>query len=350
MAQIRVNPQDLIQKSADLTTVTVRLRDLTEEVKTATGNAPLYDGQFAPIVSAIGWSAIVVGNKRTNSLADYSRDLVKRSSFFLDADQGGVFGLGKGNIFNWLDINTNILLNLSMMLGFGISAVLQLLRLGALFNKNGIIGLVPGGILPDGAVYDPGKVTCVDEGTKFEKPDILDGGGVSRSDYSQLLIDQTDYPNDIMNNITGETIKWYGCLISCVAMVARYYGAIDAIPRDVDNYIDQKGGYAKNPKTGEPGSYFPGWDKATNYINSETDKNIKFTKNVSLSEVDGHIQNNEPVVIHIKSSSPDGHWVVAVGIDKDGNYICLDMNGGVQRTISADQIHSDRRNVVFYES
>lgn len=350
MAQIRVNPQDLIQKSTDLTTVTVRLRDLTDEIKTAAGNAPLYDGQFAPIVSAIGWSAILVGKKRASNLTDYSSSLVKRASNFLEADRAGLSGLGQGIMLDWLSVDSNLLLYLSLILGVGISVVLRLLRLGVLFGQDGVIGLVTGGILPNGEGYDPSKVTGVDEETQFNTPEIIDGGAVSDSDFSYLLIDQTDYPKDVMNELTGETIKGYGCLISCVAMVARYYGATDATPRDVDDYIDQKGGYANNSKTGEPGSYFPGWDKATNYINGETDKNVKYMKNVPLSEIDDHVKNNEPVVLHVKSSSSDGHWVVAVGIDKDGNYICLDPNGGVQRTITADQLHSDNKNVVFYES
>ena len=86
MARIRVNPETLIQKSADLTVAAVGLRGLSDDVKNSAESAPSYDGQFGPLVSALGFSALISGKKRAESIADHSSDLVQRASAFLAAD------------------------------------------------------------------------------------------------------------------------------------------------------------------------------------------------------------------------------------------------------------------------
>ena len=144
MTNIRVNPEALIQKSADLTTVTVRLRDISDEVKHAIDSAPGYDGQFAPLVSAIGWTAVIGGNKNSTSLADHSSDLVKRASAFLAADGAGVQGISAKEEF--LPINDWKLILLAGLWGLTVAELIRLILLGGLKWPN--IGRLPWEIVP----------------------------------------------------------------------------------------------------------------------------------------------------------------------------------------------------------
>lgn len=143
MARIRVNPENLIQKSADLTVAAVGLRGLSDDVKNSAESAPSYDGQFGPLVSALGFSALISGKKRAESIADHSSDLVQRASAFLAADTSDSRVIA--TIPEILTSQLIWLRLLAALMGLTVAQLLLLLRLGLL---RGPFWMFPWGILP----------------------------------------------------------------------------------------------------------------------------------------------------------------------------------------------------------
>ena len=146
-----------------------------------------------------------------------------------------------------------------------------------------------------------------------------------------------------MNNQTGETLKNYGCLMTVISMIARIYG-VETNPALVDKWIEAHGGYPAN------GSYMP-MNMQVGFLNDVLDKkgsmSTIYSENPTqhgLLNVGKHLEAGRPVILHIESpiNPKDGHFVLAVGTDANGNYICADPNGGKQVTIEADSIRSAR--------
>ncbi len=154
---------------------------------------------------------------------------------------------------------------------------------------------------------------------------------------SDIALNQWDkrWANIKMNNHTGETLRNYGCLETVTAMIARAYGK-DVTPVDVDNWIEAHGGYPSS------GSYMPAGSQA-GFLNEVLGRKGSVV-NIKESEINTYLDAGTPVVLHINSSSnpTDGHYVLAVGIDAKGNYICADPNGGKQVTVSASNIRDAR--------
>lgn len=162
---------------------------------------------------------------------------------------------------------------------------------------------------------------------------------------SDIALNQWDkrWANIKMNNATGETLRKYGCLMTVISMIARANGK-DVTPVDVDKWIEKHGGYPAG------GSYMSG-SAQTGFLNDVLGKNGKmstiYTENSTqhgLPNVRKSLESGTPVILHIDSSinPKDGHFVLAVGMDSKGNYICADPNGGKQVTISASNIRDAR--------
>ncbi len=147
--------------------------------------------------------------------------------------------------------------------------------------------------------------------------------------YPDDYLNQNDYPNVIMNNVTGETVGGVGCLATVIAMIARANGR-DVTPVDVDNWIDAHGGYANN------GSYMP-QDAKAGFLNDALGKQGAMY-DVNPANIKENIESGAPVVIHLKSTTNDGHYVLAVGVDSNGNYICADPLTGENRIVSAGEV------------
>lgn len=162
---------------------------------------------------------------------------------------------------------------------------------------------------------------------------------------SDIVLNQWDkrWANIKMNNATGETLRNYGCLMTVISMIARANGK-DVTPVDVDKWIEKHGGYPAN------GSYMSAGSQ-TGFLNDVLGKDGKmstiYTENSTqhgLPNVRKSLEAGTPVILHIDSSinPKDGHFVLAVGIDSKGNYICADPNGGKQVTVSASNIRDAR--------
>jgi len=144
------------------------------------------------------------------------------------------------------------------------------------------------------------------------------------------------WANIKMNNSTGEKLANYGCLETVTAMIARAYGK-DVTPVDVDKWIETHGGYPKN------GSYMPAGSQ-TGFLNDVLGRNGSMSFIENNSNIDQYLEKGKPVILHIDSSinPKDGHYVLAVGMDSKGNYICADPNGGKQTTVSSKIIRDAR--------
>lgn len=162
---------------------------------------------------------------------------------------------------------------------------------------------------------------------------------------SDIVLNQWDkrWANIKMNNATGETLRNYGCLMTVISMIARANGK-DVTPVDVDKWIEKHGGYPAG------GSYMSG-NAQTGFLNDVLGKDGKmstiYTENSTqhgLPNVRKSLEAGTPVILHIDSSinPKDGHFVLAVGMDSKGNYICADPNGGKQVTVSAGNIRDAR--------
>lgn len=174
-------------------------------------------------------------------------------------------------------------------------------------------------------------------------PGISSGNKMPR--ISDIVLNQWDkrWANIKMNNATGETLRNYGCLMTVISMIARANGK-DVTPVDVDKWIESHGGYPAG------GSYMSG-NAQTGFLNDVLGKDGKmstiYTENSTqhgLPNVRKSLEAGTPVILHIDSSinPKDGHFVLAVGIDSKGNYICADPNGGKQVTVSASNIRDAR--------
>ena len=132
-----------------------------------------------------------------------------------------------------------------------------------------------------------------------------------------------------------QTLGKQGCLVTSVAMIARLHGA-DVTPSDVNQYMKANGGY-QNSSDGTPGSYMV-WGSAEKFLESAVGADFSY-KGVTSAGVASTLQSGQPVIIHVKSNSPDGHWVVASGVDSNGNFSAYDAATGKQVTYSPDQLH-----------
>jgi len=146
-----------------------------------------------------------------------------------------------------------------------------------------------------------------------------------------------------MNNVTGETLRNYGCLMTVISMIARANGK-DITPVDVDKWVEAHGGYPKDS------SNMP-VNMQSGFLNDVLDKkgsmSTIYTENSTqhgLPNISKSIASGTPVILHIDSSinPKDGHFVLAVGVDAKGNYICADPNGGKQVTVSSSSIRDAR--------
>ena len=162
----------------------------------------------------------------------------------------------------------------------------------------------------------------------IEKPVVTAPGGKlpSNGDVS-IPLRQGDY-TDVMGE-NGHTIKQSGCLITDIAMIARFYGR-DVTSVDVNNYLRTHGGYA-------PGTSNLYWDRAEDFINSVSGVKGDFV-NIDAGNVAGSLNSGQPVILHIPGNTADGHWVLATGVNGDGSYTVFDPGTGKERTIVPDQV------------
>jgi len=66
-------------------------------------------------------------------------------------------------------------------------------------------------------------------------------------------------------------------------------------------------------------------------------------KGVSSSDVASVVSSGDPVIIHVKGSSSDGHWVVATSVDPNGNFVVYESGTGKQSIYRPNQLLSGHK-------
>lgn len=155
--------------------------------------------------------------------------------------------------------------------------------------------------------------------------------GLIKKATSNILLDQGDsrWKGESLNNRTGEEIGSYGCLVTVLSMIARANGK-DITPLDIDKWNDKHNGYFKEGSGMTPLAQ-------EKFLSETLGKSIQ-RQSVSLPDIAKNLGTGVPVVLHIPSNVSDGHFVLALGTNSNGDYICADPNGGKQVTIKANQI------------
>lgn len=155
----------------------------------------------------------------------------------------------------------------------------------------------------------------------------------------QIGLDQDDprWGSEIMGK-PGHTIDNKGCLITSVAMIARSKG-LEVTPIDVNNYMKNKGGYA-------PNSSDMYWGSAENYLESVSGSNVT-SRVIPNTELNNVLSKGNPVIIKVPGSTNDGHWVVATGINAQGEYIVYESATGKESTYNSTQLLSGHRAFIF---
>lgn len=178
------------------------------------------------------------------------------------------------------------------------------------------------------------KLTPAPAGRKNKLPSI---------DQIRLNMGDKRWKNIDMNNKTGEDIGAYGCLLTVLAMICRANG-IDMDPSRIDAWNDVHKGYSQN------GSYMSISAQErflTETLGRNIDQSPIYARNSTqdgLPNIRKQLETGVPVVLHIDSkiNPKDGHFVLAVGVDSKGNYICADPNGGKRVIISKGEIRDAR--------
>lgn len=343
MALIRINPTTLQQASEQLTALGMDIRRLGNELTGSLGSAPSYDGQFGPRIKGMGFE--VQARVKINALRMdiHSGSLSRRAAAFEAMDQAGVGRFLPD--FSGLFTNPNYLRWLAVVTGLPLTLILLLIRLGKLDRlfPNLPWSLIPGyvpylpilpgqpgttdpsrrPVTPTTPVTPPVPVAPVKEEKKTTTP------------VEPIGLDQDDprWKDEVMGT-NGGTIGNVGCLITSIAMMARSLGA-NVTPADVNRYLQQNGGY-------QPGTSYLYWGVAEKYLESVTGNAMSYQE-VTSANVTSMINAGNPVIIHVQGSGSDGHWVVATGIDDQGNYIVYESGTGGRSTYPPDKLLSGHK-------
>ena len=123
------------------------------------------------------------------------------------------------------------------------------------------------------------------------------------------------------------TIGWNGCLITCHAMIAKYFGK-DTDPARFNTWLTANNGYWK-------GNLYV-WN-SLHRLYPELDINVWedcMFKPAPLSQIDACLARGEPVIVHVDfypNTNPiDEHYVLLIGKLADEDYVMIDSWDGWQ--------------------
>ena len=380
MARIRVNPEALSQSAVEISSIARNIQKLGEDLWHISNSAPSYQGQFRSKMRSIGNNALARAKSESAYTNNLSVSLSRKMSAFHSADTARISDFTKITSIPLIGDPMRLAL-LAAISAFPFALIqryliLGQLNFGTLWNPTkvyaaettdfedslesennsifgflgiawgwitGVVGNIfgkKGDILEDGISTEVGDKLTQPEDDGEDSDSISDQPDRSLEEIALRQLDYTDTMGD-----NGLTIADAGCLITCIAIVSRYYGA-DVTSQDVNNYIKENGGYVAGS------SNLPGWGVAENFINSVTGESVNYEV-ISNDNVAETIENGEPVIIHVKNyyhdqdQTEDGHWVVAVGIDSNGDYICLDAATGQERIYPKNRLHTGSNNKLF---
>lgn len=115
------------------------------------------------------------------------------------------------------------------------------------------------------------------------------------------------------------TIGKYGCLLTCMAMVANHYG-FEETPASLNEKMVSVGGFQGSlVVTWMVPKVLPGFSREV-YIGCRDDP-------APLPKIDAYLSQGKPVVVEIDCSPDDGlqnHWVVLTRKTSNGDYVMFD--------------------------
>ncbi len=136
---------------------------------------------------------------------------------------------------------------------------------------------------------------------------------------------------------SSTTIGWNGCLITCVAMVQKFYG-IDTDPARLNTWLTQNGGYAN-----ENLLY---WGKIPFPIATWVDC---MDVPAPLSQIDACLDRGEPVIVHVdfvpSSAVINDHYVLLIGKLANEDYVMIDSWDGWQGSFKSR--YKDAKRFVY---
>lgn len=127
---------------------------------------------------------------------------------------------------------------------------------------------------------------------------------------------------------TSGTIKLYGCALICVTETCNYYGH-KVTPLEVNELLKQNGGYVADPKTPKELNLM-NWTAVSKFFPDITfDKKIDCkTVPAPLDVIDSYLLAGKPVIAFVDynplTPEPEQHFVLIIGKDEQGEYICND--------------------------
>lgn len=195
----------------------------------------------------------------------------------------------------------------------------------------------PSGKVHSNTENDNENTETPSENEEVENQEVISGDVNKPAIPIGLDQDDPDWGDEVMGD-NGCTIKTHGCLITSIAMIARSYG-VDVTPADVNAYMRSHGGYLK----GTSNMY---WGSAEKYLESVIGKDFTNTSIVG-SNLTNTLNSGNPVLLHVKGNTADGHWVLSTGIDSEGNYLVYDSGTGIQSTYSPSQLHQKNDHKAF---
>jgi len=125
------------------------------------------------------------------------------------------------------------------------------------------------------------------------------------------------------------TIGAAGCLLTCLAMVSKYYGH-ETTPDQLNQDLLRVNGYALDSATGKLDLYI--WNSITKVYSDVTEPKMVMTPqavtSTQFSEIDTELEAGRPVIIEVDFNpgtvAIEMHFIVIVGKDINGNYIVAD--------------------------
>ncbi len=368
MTTIRVDPPILQNCSQNIQSSATTLTSVGNNINSSASGAPSYDGQFGPKVRAIAAGASAQAGQLSGAFSSLAGWLSNKAQQFINADGGSAAVLGASTsrlawiphysivdiasgIFrsiinrlfpkglpwshlpgNRLPVNSTVSLNsvykattttgLNLRSNFGLgSTVLGVLPAGASLQ------VLDGKMEKDGYTWvrvrtADGQVGWVAEKyLSIGKDSIIDdknnsNEGKKTTNNLAIGLRQSDerWAGIEMGIGTGGTIKEYGCLITTITMIGRFYGA-DVTPVDMNNWLRQNNGYSK-------GSSGLIWNEATNFLNTTLGKQGNLSK-MDIKSVNSLLQTGIPVILHIPGPTEDGHYVLGIEVNEGSNTITV---------------------------
>lgn len=125
------------------------------------------------------------------------------------------------------------------------------------------------------------------------------------------------------------TLGTSGCLVTCLTMVARYYGK-DIYPDKLNEELLRVTGFALDKATGKLDLYI--WGSINKiYGDISEPKRVETPKPVNSAqwaEIEKELEAGRPVIAKVdfipSTASVDMHFVIIVGKDENGNWLIID--------------------------